>query len=88
MKILEDVQYTLEEMYFCLYLTENEHYIVQDQLALKCLCEGWKLMYYRELNEGHVPMYREVKIFGHRSMFERYMNQTGLVDHIRRNPHK
>ena len=53
-----------DEIYFCLYLTENEHYIVEDQLREWCTFNSLSMKYYRKLKEGHWSCYREVKIVG------------------------
>lgn len=54
----------MNELFFTQYLTENEHYIVEDvirQTANELNCE---VKYYRKLKQGHVPGYRECKIIG------------------------
>lgn len=53
----------MEEIYFCLYLTSNEHECVEQEIREFCQSnEGYELVYYRQLKDGHIPMYREVKI--------------------------
>jgi hypothetical protein len=80
-----------DELYFCLTLTENEHYIVEDLIQKQCDKEGLKLQYYRKLKDGHVPTYREVKITGDPGAIGRL--KTWMVDgkhdlSIEKNPHK
>lgn len=53
-----------QEIYFCLKLTEAEHYIVAEALKSQCERLGIKLLYYRKLKDGHVPMIREAKVVG------------------------
>lgn len=93
----------IEELYFCLHLTENEHYLVEDELRGKAQEYGAEMMYYRVLKEGHVPMYREVKFRGDKPAINRlkkyikswdYCMMNGrhvsfsLINHVERNPHK
>jgi hypothetical protein len=76
-----------EELYFCLELTENEHFIIKDELFRWCLKNDLKLVYYRKLKEGHVPMFREVKIRGKNiGQAKKFIKEKGLV--IEKNPHK
>ena len=53
-----------QELYFCLNLTENEHYIVEDMIRDMCVTHNIKFHYYRKCKEGHVPMIRECKVEG------------------------
>jgi len=53
-----------DEFYFCLRLTENEHYFAEDAIKKRCEESGLTLKYYRKLKEGHIPLYREIKITG------------------------
>ncbi len=50
------------ELFFTLYLTENEHYIVEGIISEECQKFGCELVYYRKFKNGHHPGYREVKI--------------------------
>ena len=52
----------MEEKYFCLELTEEEHCVVENEILKICLRYNGELKYYRKLKEGHFPCYREVKI--------------------------
>ena len=54
------------QMYCKVYSTENEHYIFHDMVLEFCKKNGLTLHYYRELKEGHVPMFREFKVEGPR----------------------
>jgi hypothetical protein len=77
------------ELYFCLKLTENEHYIVEDMLQAKCQELNCKLLYYRKLKDGHVPMYREVKIIGNNiNKIKVFLSQEMIEDNIEKNPYK
>jgi hypothetical protein len=62
-----------DTFYFCMYLTENEHWCMQSTIE-KFLetCANAKLVYYRQLKDGHVPMHREVKIEGSQSSVEHF----------------
>jgi hypothetical protein len=64
----------MEELYFCLHLTENEHYLAE--FKEQCDFLGLEVKYYRKLKDGHVPMFREVKIVGDKlkiNLFKKYM---------------
>lgn len=63
---------SLKELYFCLMLTENEHYIVCDYIKDYCNENGLELRYYRKYKLGHIPMWREVKIIGTRSKLKAF----------------
>lgn len=52
------------EFYFTIYLTENEHYFVEDELRQYCDKHGLEMVYYRSFKTGHVPCQRECKIRG------------------------
>lgn len=75
-----------QEMYFCLKLTENEHYIVEDMIKTECERLGLKLLYYRQLKEGHWPMYREVKIVGDVGLFKPFLET--IEDNVEINPYR
>lgn len=79
------------EFYFCLYLTENEHYIVEDRLLKWCDELNLSMLYYRQLKDGHIPMYREIKIVGDSvslgKLYQRMLDDK-LDEHIEPNPHK
>jgi hypothetical protein len=74
--------------YFCLYLTENEHFIVEDQLRDLCIEHEWELVYYRQLKDGHWPCYREVKIKGDNNRYIKDLINKLYGDHIKPNPYK
>jgi hypothetical protein len=81
------------ELYFCLHLTENEHHLASWDIQDKCKELGLEFNYYRKLKDGHVPMYREVKVCGTRTQigkFKNWMASDGvwLDKHVERNPHK
>ena len=81
------------ELYFCLRLTENEHYLAMWDIQDKCKELGLEFKYYRQLKDGHVPLYREVKVVGTRTAvfkFKNWMASDGVwLDHqVERNPHK
>lgn len=87
-----------ETFYFCLKLTENEHYIVEDEIkaVLDEFTNDCNLVYYRKLKDGHVPMIREIKIQGSKSsidFFKRWIQNypkpsQALINHIVKNPYK
>jgi hypothetical protein len=77
-------------LYGCFYLTENEHFIVEDILQKKCDEIGAKLVYYRKLKDGHVPCVREYKIQGAKYMLYEIINfmQDEKLDESKTiNPH-
>jgi hypothetical protein len=53
-----------DELYFRLRLTEEEHYIVEDEILSFCKDNDINLKYYRKIKTGHIPMIREVKVQG------------------------
>ncbi len=53
-----------EEYYFCLHLTESEHNFVKYDIEEYCKNNKLQLKYYRKFKNGHIPMYREVKVIG------------------------
>lgn len=80
----------MEELYFCLHLTENEHYIVADDLRNECDRLGLEMKYYRKLKDGHVPMHRETKIVGDRlkiNLLKKYMHENFIDEQAVRNPY-
>lgn len=79
------------ELYFCLHLTENEHYIVEDEIRGFCDNLNLTMHYYRKLKDGHIPMYRECKITGDTQNLWKLMGklQEDLIDeNMEPNPHK
>lgn len=75
------------ELYFCLELTENEHYIVENELTDLCLKYDLKMPYYRRLKDGDIPCFREIKITGKKiGMIKKWIEKNKMV--IQKNPHK
>lgn len=74
------------EWYFCLKLTENEHHIVEGML--RNISPASKVVYYRELKEGHIPMIREVKVRGYINSVQAFMRKEQIFSHIVENPHR
>lgn len=88
---MESITNRIEELYSCIHLTENEHYIVEDDFQKKCDELGLALVYYRKLKEGHVPMYREFKVKGERlslNQFKKFLKDGFYTEQMERNPHK
>lgn len=93
-----------KEIYFCLCLTENEHDIIKDSIQLYCEENGLELKYYRKLKDGHVPMYREVKVCGDqyninvfknwarndykKPFFDDFITYPAIFNFMQQNPHK
>ncbi len=50
------------DFFFTTFLTENEHYIVEDMIRSKCKELNIPVLYYRKFKTGHVAMYRECKL--------------------------
>lgn len=80
----------MKELYFCLKLTETEHDTVSCDLSQECKRYNCYLVYYRKLKDGHVPMYREIKIRGHKNGISRILNfiEKSLKAYMEVNPHK
>lgn len=57
----------LDELFFTLFLTENEHWIVEDIIKTQAPKFNCQVRYYRKLKQVHVPCYRECKIVGEKS---------------------
>lgn len=86
-----------DTFYFCMNLTEGEHWCVQSDIE-KFLetCADAHLVYYRQLKDGHVPMYREVKIEGSVSSIEHFKRwfsstpspTTAYTLNVVKNPYK
>lgn len=79
------------DLYFCLYLTENEHYCVESAMREEAGVLGLRFHYYRELKDGHVPMHREVKLDGTRGQvgaFKDWMRAEKYDGHVVQNPHR
>jgi len=80
----------MDELYFCLHLTENEHDIVEHNIKEESEKLGLELKYYRRLKDGHVPMYREVKVVGPKlsiNQFKAWMKTEYIDLQVERNPH-
>lgn len=75
------------ELYFCLNLTENEHGVIEGMLLDLC-SDKLKMNYYRELKDGHIPMYREVKFVGDIGIVRKFIKNNKLEDCIKKNPHR
>lgn len=78
----------MAEMYNRTYLTENEHYVVEDLMRGYCLANGLELKYYRKIKTGHEPCWREFKVVGDRGkllkMVEEEQFKTAIDDSWRR----
>ena len=80
-----------EELYFCIHLTENEHWLLECDLLKQCRKWGCDLKYYRKLKDGHVPMYREAKLIGTKEQIGRmkgWLKRKKFTDHMEKNPYK
>jgi hypothetical protein len=80
-----------KELYFCLHLTESEHGVIEDRFEKFCVDNKLNLIYYRKLKEGHIPMYREIKIAGDQiniNKFKAYCREEHIFDDVEKNPHK
>lgn len=88
----------MKTFYFCLYLTESEHWCMESTIDkfLKEECPNTAIVYYRQLKEGHIPMHREVKLIGPESAiqcFKRWFSSTPKPDRsyaldVVKNPHR
>lgn len=77
------------ELYFCLRLTENEHFLVKSSILEQCSELKLKLKYYRTLKEGHVPLYREIKVVGDNiNEFVLFLKKEQYLQFTVPNPHR
>lgn len=67
------------ELYARTYLTENEHWIINESIGTYCNLEGLNLHYYRKLKEGHIPMWREFKVSGERGKVLEFVDEYDTV---------
>lgn len=74
------------EVYFCLTATESEHSWLHYELDWFCTEHGLDLKYYRKLKDGHVPMYREIKVTGPIYKLKEWAKENKLTPVA--NPHK
>ena len=77
-----------DELYFCLYFTESEHDFIMEELEDLCKNHNLELLYYRKLKDGHLPMYREVKIKGDIGYVKGYISENKLEENLRPNPYR
>lgn len=83
----------MRELYFCLHLSENEHRLTEQDVKEMCRLLGLEFIYYRQLKEGHIPMYREVRLKGTRTRLGKFKTwmcseQAMLEKFVRKNPYK
>jgi len=76
------------ELYFCLYLTQDEHGIVNHSIKEFCEANDLKLSYYRTLKEGHIACHRECKVIGNIGLLKSFLEKEGFTDNIVKNPHR
>ena len=68
----------INDFYFTTYLTENEHYIVEDIIREECKKRNFEVEYYRKFKNGHVPMYRECKINAPKNQVVAMLEELGI----------
>ncbi len=79
----------IERMYWCCRLTSNEHECVEYNLEQFLPTVDCKLEYYRQLKDGHIPMWREGKVVGEKRNLHKVADWLDKNWVIReRNPHK
>lgn len=81
----------MEELYFCIKLTEEEHNQREKILKEECERIGAKLTYWRKLIDGHVPLFREVRLTGtQHQMLEinKFINGKLWYKNMMKNPWK
>jgi hypothetical protein len=61
-----------EELYFCLKLTTDEHSIMEGVIRKEAARLNCKVLYYRTMKNGHVAMFREVKLEGETQNINRF----------------
>ncbi len=80
-KLISQIRYKtmkVEELYFCLELTENEHWVVRGMIQDFCDKNNVELLYYRKLKTGHIPCVREIKLRGVLGPFRAWAKQKRL----------
>ena len=81
----------MDELYFCFVNTESDHFGLSQMLLDQCELHGCELRYYRELKDGHIPMWREVKLVGPKeklNLVRRWLRENHVSDDFRKNPYK
>lgn len=78
------------DIYFCIKANEAEHKYIEDELRQRCAIHLCKVDFYRPLKDGHINLYKEVRITGPREEIEHVRNflQGGMNIRFERNPHK
>jgi len=79
----------MDDLYFCIKLTEAEHQIGAEKLKEACDRAGVKLVFWRKLIDGHVPMFREVKVQGTQPQLDeikKFIRDQQWLPRIERNP--
>lgn len=84
----------METFYFCINLTSGEHEIVEHDIEkFIATCDNGKLVYYRQLKDGHIPMFREAKIEATQSVIDHFKrwcfaDKFSIGHNFVQNPHK
>lgn len=81
----------MEDLYFCIKLTEAEHTACEAKLKAECERTGAKFLFWRKLVDGHVPLFREVKVQGNSiqlNEIRKFMHDNKWIPRCERNPWK
>lgn len=71
----------VEDFFFTVKLTENEHWVFEEHIDIHCLELGLSKKYYRKFKTGHVPTWRECKVIGPKpsiNRFKRWLSSENL----------
>jgi hypothetical protein len=69
-----------DQFYSQIRATEEEHIVIEDAINEFCMQNpDVKLLYYRKLKKGHVPMYRELKVQGCVYKFLNFLYDTDIA---------
>ena len=69
-----------DELYFTQRATENEHFVLEEEIAEFCSENpDVELVYYRKFKTGHIPEYREIKIKGNIGKFLKFAEEKDIT---------
>lgn len=66
------------DFYFTICATENEHSIIERIIRDACNNREIKVEYYRKLETGHVPTYRECKILASPAISKKLLSDLDI----------
>lgn len=81
----------MDDLYFCIKLNEVDHTNCEKELKEECERLGAKFHFWRKLVDGHVPLFREVKVTGTQHQVQevnKFLVQKRWHNYLMRNPWK